>query len=162
VLTDALKQAAKPALAVRMAPRDEMERKLDQLYAQMQMVAETPMWGWEEQWNEQTGAAVNFLSRAHDTVLPKWRYAPLVQLVPALTRAAEVTEYARAKRDAVLAAIALELYRRRNGNWPDSLGALSPDLLPEVPPDRHTGEPMKYTIRDGQRALLRRRRPRRR
>ena len=44
-----------------------------------------------------------------------------------------------AKRDGILVALSLEVYRRRHGSWPKTLNELSPDLLPTVPRDRFTG-----------------------
>ena len=52
-------------------------------------------------------------------------------------------------RDGVTVALALELYRRRHGTYPDSLDALVPDLLPAVPVDRITGDPVRYRLLDG-------------
>ena len=54
------------------------------------------------------------------------------------------------ERDAVCVAIALELYRRRHGSWPSSLDALVPELLPEIPPDRFDGRPLRYRLIDDQ------------
>ena len=48
------------------------------------------------------------------------------------------------RRDAMLVVLALEIYRRRHGEYPDSLDDLVPDLLPAVPPDRFTGEAIGY------------------
>jgi len=52
-------------------------------------------------------------------------------------------------RDGIVAAIALELYRRRHSAYPSSLDSLVPQYLPEVPADRITGEPVKYKLVDG-------------
>jgi hypothetical protein len=38
------------------------------------------------------------------------------------------------------------LFRRREGRWPDSLGELTPDLLPSVPVDRFDGQPLRYRV----------------
>jgi hypothetical protein len=49
-------------------------------------------------------------------------------------------------RDGVLLGIALELYRRDHGAWPDSLSLLSPRWLPTLPVDPITGKPLRYRI----------------
>lgn len=146
-LFHAIEGAAMPAMAVWMAPRNEMERKTEQLYSKMGVVTREPMWRWDELWNEGPGEVFHFLTQS--SMLTEWRYALIKQLMPSLSRAAEVAEHARAKRDAVLVAIALEIHRRRNGSWPEALDEMTPHLLPEVPPDRFTGEPMQYVLRDG-------------
>jgi hypothetical protein len=69
--------------------------------------------------------------------------------MPAIETATLQHEYVRGSRDAILAAIALELYRRRHGGWPATLDALVPSLLPSVPVDRFTGQPLRYRIIDG-------------
>jgi hypothetical protein len=52
-------------------------------------------------------------------------------------------------RDGVVAAIALERYRRLHGEYPRELNELVPEFLPTVPPDRITGNPIKYLLRSG-------------
>jgi hypothetical protein len=44
---------------------------------------------------------------------------------------------------------ALELFRRANGKYPDTLGALVPAFLPDLPPDPFTGGPMVYRTVEG-------------
>ena len=58
-------------------------------------------------------------------------------------------EFATQSRDATLVAIALTVYHRRHGQWPERLEQLCPNLLPEVPPDRFDGKPLRYRIMDG-------------
>lgn len=53
------------------------------------------------------------------------------------------------QRDAALVVIALDLYRRRHGEWPTNLEALTSDLLPAVPLDRYDGQPLRYRVVDG-------------
>jgi hypothetical protein len=61
----------------------------------------------------------------------------------------DVTERYLGRRDGILVAIALELYRRQYGSYPDSLDQLTPALLPHVPADRITGQPLRYRLIDG-------------
>jgi hypothetical protein len=77
------------------------------------------------------------------------RYAVLAELMPALSNDQEDCERYLGKRDGTVVGIALELYRRRYGNYPASLAELTPELLPKVPADRITGDPVKYRLIDG-------------
>ena len=54
----------------------------------------------------------------------------------------------RAVLDAARVGLALELYRSANGDYPDTLSALAPDFLDEVPKDPFTGKELGY-IRSG-------------
>ncbi len=51
-------------------------------------------------------------------------------------------------RDGLFVGIALELYHREHGTWPNSLAELSPRWLPKVPVDRINGTPLGYRIVD--------------
>lgn len=44
----------------------------------------------------------------------------------------------------VQAAIAAEMYRLKQGHWPDSLDALVPEFLPAVPADDFSGQPLVF------------------
>ncbi len=76
------------------------------------------------------------------------RYMPLELLWPHFSRMSFLMEAAIQERDAVTAAIALELYHRRAGAYPVSLEELTPRLLPTVPLDRYDGKPIKYRLID--------------
>jgi hypothetical protein len=45
--------------------------------------------------------------------------------------------------------LALEMYHRHHGQYPQSVQELVPELLPIVPLDRITGDPVKYRVIDG-------------
>lgn len=79
----------------------------------------------------------------------KLHYMPLVLLLPAAESAYFVRETRVQEQDAVLTVIALELYHRLTHEWPSSLAKLTPGLLPTVPVDRFTGEPLCYRVIDG-------------
>lgn len=81
--------------------------------------------------------------------LERFRYHPIVSLMPGLGGASVSLERATQQRDAALVVIALELFRRHRGGWPGSLDRLVPDLLPAIPPDRYDGKALKYVLRDG-------------
>jgi hypothetical protein len=50
------------------------------------------------------------------------------------------------KRVLVLTGIALERYRLKHGTIPQTLEALVPEFLPEVPKDIYDGEPLRYQV----------------
>jgi hypothetical protein len=69
--------------------------------------------------------------------------------MPALSNAPLAAEQAAQRRDGLLAGIALELYQRDIGQYPQTLDALVPAYLPAIPLDRFTGAPLNYALRDG-------------
>jgi hypothetical protein len=71
-------------------------------------------------------------------------------MLPALSAIFNSAERSAQVRDAAGVAIALVLWQRRHGKWPASLDPLVPDLLPEAPPDRADGRPLRYAVHDGQ------------
>ena len=89
--------------------------------------------------------------RAADSALwQRWRPYNMFgrMLLPALGRAAE--RFAQAQTTANLArvACALERYRLANGQFPESLRALVPKFIEQVPPDVMNGQPLKYRRTD--------------
>ena len=71
-------------------------------------------------------------------------------LLPAVDAVFSFAERTIQFRDATEVAIALTLWKRRHGQWPEQLEQLVPELLPVVPPDRADGKPLRYVVRDGQ------------
>jgi hypothetical protein len=70
--------------------------------------------------------------------------------IPDCRRMQETVERSLGHRDGLLVAIALEVFRREHGKYPESLSALVPQLLPEIPADRITGEPVRFRIVNSQ------------
>ena len=72
-------------------------------------------------------------------------------LLPALSRAAQKFAFAQAGADAAALACALERCRLARGQFPDSLGALVPEFISQLPHDVINGQPLKYRrTADGQ------------
>lgn len=59
-------------------------------------------------------------------------------------------EHVLGLRDGLITGFALEAFRRQRGHYPTALAELVPALLPQVPADRFTGEPVRYRLIDGQ------------
>lgn len=82
--------------------------------------------------------------------LQRMRYWLLYLLLPAIDEVFSYAERTNQVRDGAEVAVALTLWKRRHGQWPERLEQLVPDLLPAVPPDRVDGKPLRYVVRDGQ------------
>jgi hypothetical protein len=61
---------------------------------------------------------------------------------------------AQTGKNQALLACALERYRLANGQYPETLGALSPQYLAAIPADVVTGQPMKYRRLEGDKFQL--------
>jgi hypothetical protein len=75
---------------------------------------------------------------------------PINVFLPAYYRTQAAAERLLGHRDGILTGIALELYQREHGTYPQNLDVLVPDYLAEVPVDRISGERVHYRIADGQ------------
>jgi hypothetical protein len=80
--------------------------------------------------------------------LERTRYAVLVDHAPSFSSLQWYCEQYLGERDGVVVGIALELYHRRHGHYPAALSELTPELLPEIPADRITGDLVKYRLSD--------------
>jgi hypothetical protein len=81
------------------------------------------------------------------------RYAPVAVLLPAVSACYGATERTIQKHEALEVAIALVLWKKRHGDWPQSLAELTPELLPAVPPDRLDGQLLRYALHEGKPVL---------
>lgn len=77
------------------------------------------------------------------------RYAALLPFVTLDAWMRSSPERYLGDRDGLLVGLALEAYHRRHGRYPAALAELVPDLLPGVPADRITGDPVRYRLVDG-------------
>ena len=91
--------------------------------------------------------------RSEMSIRQKLRYWFFASGFPSFEPTYRMREDVVGRLDGLLVALALEVYRRRQGGWPERLDELVPDLLPSVPRDRFTGEPLCYRI-DGGEALV--------
>lgn len=125
-----------------MADRRELMRKYDEIMSLMEREIAMPLW-------DSTNESEQRIQELADGALARMRYLPIVMLMPAIHRTGINAELTTQRRDAMQTAIALEMYRRRHGDWPQSLDDLTPDLLPRVPIDRFGGRSLRYMVRDG-------------
>lgn len=139
-----MKEAAGPLLSVAIVGRREMFERYDELLNAAVIESQQPLW------QRRSANVEATVEQMYASPVDRVRYLPIVLLMPALSKAAIHGELLVMRRDAVLVAIALELHRRRHGDWPNSLKELTPHLLPAVPPDRFTGAPIGYVVRDGE------------
>ncbi len=133
-----------PVTAAIIADRADMIAKYNELMTSIQQRMTLPMWALD-----QNDRAQNEIDALQNNPVLSTRYFPVAFFIPALDTAHINAEKTIQWRDGVLAGIALELYRRKHGHYPDSLDALVPTYLPEVPLDRFTGKPLHYGLFDG-------------
>ena len=96
-------------------------------------------------WASLTGEVAAWRASAVDRV----RFAALFPFLLLTDRPQVAAERYLGARDGLLVGIALELYHRRHGRYPAMLAELTPDLLPSVPADRITGDPVRYRLVGG-------------
>lgn len=75
--------------------------------------------------------------------LERLKYVVTGLLTPATSKSFEAVARVIARRDALVAAIAAERFRLKNGSFPATLAELSPVFLPAVPTDPFSGQPMR-------------------
>lgn len=97
-------------------------------------------------WSDAPGAAV--LRAQSEQARETGMVSPSLLFTAPVQRLAEATQVLRMEADAAKVAIALERYRRAQGGWPESLDALVPEFLSELPRDWIDGEPVRYAMRE--------------
>jgi hypothetical protein len=65
-------------------------------------------------------------------------------LLPALTWSVQKFSFGQTGADAAALACTLERYRLAHGEFPESLGALVPEFITQLPHDVITGQPLNY------------------
>jgi hypothetical protein len=91
----------------------------------------------------------DFLNKWHLERVP-WYYKPTGVLFPEFHSVFLKEASLEAMMLATRAGLACKIYKGRTGNYPASLEALVPDILPEVPTDPFTGKPFVFRIQDGE------------
>ncbi len=133
-----------PALNTITASRKEMLLEYNRLLDICLAESKRPLW------ERDYSRFDNEITSYDQELFYRMRYLPVSLLIPALEKVSISAEHLRQRRDALLVAFALEMYHRQHKAWPDSLDDLVPSLLPAVPPDCFDGQPLRYTLVDGQ------------
>ena len=141
--SDPIRTTMTPLIGSVIMNRRQLVAEFDGILDAMEANAARPLWK-----REHSPVDAVFQSWEAEP-LGKIRRLPLAILVPAIDKATLRPHYVRSSRDAVLAAIALELYQRRHGQWPSSLDELVTSLLPAVPIDPYDGQALRYRIVHG-------------
>jgi hypothetical protein len=136
-----------PAAMLAMASRRELIEEYDRLIEEHE--ASLHRLPWQATWDHAEARIIEIKS----SMRLNMKYALLGILMPALSSVQANAERIIAREDALAAAIALELYHRREGKYPAKLDELVPALLPSLPVDRITGQPLHYLLRDGKPVL---------
>lgn len=138
--------ALAPLTNIAVANRRDMMAKYDEFYSHLLAEASTPLW----QRDNLESFDARLERELSQSILMRVRYLPIGLLMPAISKATINGELVGQRCHGALIAIALELYHRRHGAWPESLDQLTPRFLPNIPADRHDGKPIRYLLRDGQ------------
>ena len=77
-----------------------------------------------------------------------WMHGVVKLVMPSLSRAVTLHLRSLAQFDCTIAVLAAERYRLATGKMPESLDALVPTYLDEVPTDPFDGEPMRFAKTD--------------
>ncbi len=138
-----LSTLAAPAADCLIASRREMREEADRFYECAALHRGEALW----QWKENPHNAV--LYARQDKPLGRFEYLLLDMLAPALDQSALYARYAEGRRDAALAAIAIEQFRRREGRWPVTLA----EAMEEPVLDPWAPQPMGLAFPDGKPVL---------
>ena len=88
----------------------------------------------------------DFTKTITSSPIAKLRYMMTSLVTPAMEAAVTAAARAHATNEATDVAIAIELFRRREGKLPEKLDELVPDFLPEVAVDPFDGKPLRYLV----------------
>jgi hypothetical protein len=130
--------AVGPALLAMDVGRRRLVAEYDRVMDRAAEEARTPLW------RRDVGAATRSVDALAADPLQRSRFTLIALLLPALDTGALAGDRHAMERDALAAALALELFRREHGRWPASLAELTPRWLPAAPIDRFVGVPMGY------------------
>ena len=103
---------------------------------------------WAMEWTEYD-AAFNPLLVTNPGVFSSLTLFPLNLVLPALDAAISMSHQSRFRYDFVRLVVALHLHRIDHGEWPDTLQAMVPGYLSEIPRDPFDGESLRYRLVDG-------------
>ncbi len=139
-------ELAGSGLAATVADRRDMQAKADEMANLYIRKHERPLW--EQSTPSEYDAEMERLRKTPSLQRKFW---PLILVLRHFSLANDGGSEIRAVNihSATLVAIALELYHRREGHWPDRLRQLVPGLLTHVPIDQFDGQPLRYRLIEG-------------
>jgi hypothetical protein len=138
-----------PMAMLRAMGRRESSELMDRLFSELELRRGGPFYTWTEPSPYET-----LIERNRQWAKPQAgdlvpAFSIPVLFFPAIENVDVAAERLCQVRKGTLTAIALELYRRKHGEWPASLEQLVPKYLPEAPMDRFTGQALRYRLLDG-------------
>lgn len=140
-LESAVENVVATGASLALASRREELELFNRRVAELQAKRQIPMWTWGELPDAETWAEQVTGSHAQLRYPFALSFMPEEHLYIAAERKA-------LQRDALLVVLAAKAFHLENQTWPESLEQLVPHYLPEVPPDRFDGQPLRYRIRD--------------
>jgi hypothetical protein len=87
--------------------------------------------------------------KEEDQKIQQMERTPLFHLLPAVTKISEHDLRNQAQLRCTIALIAAERHRRDRGRLPESLAALVPKYLQQVPADPYDGQPLRFRRQEG-------------
>ncbi len=138
-----------PFSMLRAMGRRESRELTDRLFSEMRTARQGPLhtWPMNDPFQEFAKQHRRWSEKQNEKLVPAYSVPAL--FFPSIDIIDIAAERLCQVRDGTLTAIALELYRRRHGDWPASLEQLVPKYLPEIPMDRFTGKTLGYRLQDG-------------
>ena len=138
-----------PIAGIGMASRAEAVERFDRHLDRALASLKEPFWSQKpETPDDLSGKEKEYLDWDRLAFLVLYRHRGSYRFDSSYGATRRIIETKAGEKDGALIGIALELYHREQGDWPESLDELSPKYLPSVPLDRLTGEPLKYRIID--------------
>lgn len=129
-----IRHAVSPVAVFTLPTLSEVERLFEQLLAHERVLATTPIW------EDLAPIEMDAHSIAYGMAQP---YLPT--MLPLQTNLALL----QSRKDGLLVGIALELYHREFGQWPEKLDDLTVRYLSEIPKDVINNLPLRMNFRDG-------------
>jgi hypothetical protein len=130
-----------PAANIAIGGRKEMTDTFDLITDKAMARLGTPYWTWV---GEPT--LDQDVQSLKSGPLHGFRHFFVLLLTPAYDTFLNRVVASDGNRDGVFIGLALELYHREHGKWPESLAELSPRYLPTLPVDPINGKPLHYKI----------------
>ena len=148
LMINAISVGISPALVMLTADREETIELVDRIFKLYAEDADVPMWV-----RPQSKGDAELERVFDDSSYARLRYTPIAIYLNSIGAVRETVSKYVALADGSIAALALQRYRLAHGQYPDTLDALIPTYLNELPLDPLNGEPLRYRHIDG-RSLL--------